>query len=300
MYYILVLIALLDDAIFPVGRSHALSSVIVESLERLGGKIIYNALVNRILVKEGKVSGVELLNGERYPCKAIISNVNPICTTMKMLPRESVPDSYKKRIYAPDVGTSVFTVYLGLNSKPEDLGITHFEVFLNSTYSTEEQYLSSLRIEPPKYLLASCYNVMYEDISPPGTSQVVLTILQDGKPWATVSPDQYHHKKDLMANNMIDMTEELLYPKLREHIETAEAATPLTYYHYAKSLNGAIYGYKQDLLDSPMLRLNSKGPIPGLFFAGAWVNLGGGYSTSITSGRMAASMYLEEKEKGGV
>ena len=32
----------------------------------------------------------------------------------------------------------------------------------------------------------------------------------------------------------------------------------------------------------------------------AWVNLGGGYSTSITSGRMAASMYLEEKEKGGI
>ena len=140
---------------------------------------------------------------------------------------------------------------------------------------------------------------MYEDISPPGTSQVVLTILQDGKPWSTVSPDQYHHKKDEMANNMIDMAEELLYPKLREHIEVAEAATPLTYYHYSKSLNGAIYGYKQDLLDSPMLRLNSKGPIPGLFFAGAWVNLGGGYSTSITSGRMAASMYLDEKEKGG-
>ena len=103
-----------------------------------------------------------------------------------------------------------------------------------------------------------------------------------------------------MANQMIDMVEELLYPNLREHIETVEAATPLTYYHYSKSLNGAIYGYKQDLLDSPMLRLNSKGPIPGLYFAGAWVNLGGGYSTSITSGRMAASMYLEEKEKGGV
>ncbi|MFX1569557.1 MAG: phytoene desaturase family protein [Promethearchaeota archaeon] len=300
MYYILVLIALLDDAVFPVGRSHALSSVIIEAFEKLGGTIKYNALVNRILVEEGKVSGVELLNGERYSCKAIVSNVNPICTTMKMLPRESIPDSYKKRVYAPDIGTSVFTAYLGLNAKPKDLGITHFEVFLNSTYNLEEQYLSSLKIEPPKYLLASCYNVMYEGISPPGTSQVVLTVLQDGKPWSTVSPDQYHHKKDEMANNMIDMVEELLYPNLREHIEIAEAATPLTYYHYSKSLNGAIYGYKQDLLDSPMLRLNSKGPISGLFFAGAWVNLGGGYSTSITSGRMAASMYLEEKEKGGV
>ena len=300
MYYILVLIALLDDAVFPVGRSHALSNVIIESFERMGGIIKYNTLVNRILVKEGKVSGVELLNGEKYPCKAVISNVNPICTTMKMLPRDSVSDLYKKRVFAPDIGTSVFTVYLGLNTTAKDLGVTHFEVFLNSTYNMEEQYLSTLRIERPKYLLASCYNIMYENISPPGTSQVVLTVLQDGKSWSAVPPYQYHHKKDEMANSIIDMAEELLYPNLREYIETAEAATPLTYYHYSKSLNGAIYGYKQDLLDSPMMRLNSKGPIPGLYFAGAWVNLGGGYSTSITSGRMAASMYLEEKEKGGV
>ncbi len=300
MYYILVLIALLDDAVFPVGRSHALSSVLVESFEKMGGIIKYNALVNQILVKEGKVSGVELLNGEKYPCKAVISNVNPICTTMKMLPRETVSDSYKKRIYAPDIGTSLFTVYLGLNISPKDLGVTHFEVFLNSTYNLEEQYLTSLRIERPKYLLASCYNIMYEEISPPGTSQVILTALQDGKSWSTLPTYQYHRKKDEMANKMISMAEELLYPNLRKYIETAEAATPLTYYHYSKSLNGAIYGYKQDILDSPMMRLNSKGPIPGLYFAGAWVNLGGGYSTSITSGRMAANMYLEEKEKGGV
>ncbi|MFW9896900.1 MAG: phytoene desaturase family protein [Candidatus Thorarchaeota archaeon] len=299
MYYFLVLMALLDDAVFPVGRSHALSSVIVECFEKMGGIVKYNALVNRILVKEGKVSGIELLNGEKYPCKAVISNLNPICTTMKMLPRETVSDQYKRRIYAPEIGTSVFTVYLGMNATPNDLGVTHFEVFMNSTYDLEEQYLSTLRIERPKYLLASCYNVMYKEISPPGTSQVVLTILQDGKSWCAVPPYQYHRKKDEVANYMIDMVEELLYPNLRDYIEIAEAATPLTYYHYSKSLNGAIYGYKQDLLDSPMMRMNSKGPIPGLYFAGAWVNLGGGYSTSITSGRMAAGMYLEEKEKGG-
>jgi len=298
MYYILTLVALLDDAVFPVGRSHALTSALVESFEKIGGKIRYNALVNRILAENGRVSGIELLNGERIQCKAIISNVNPICTTMKMLPQQLVPNDYKKRIYAPDIGTSVFTVYLGLNASPKDLGITHFEMFLNTTDDMEAQYQSSLKLERPKYLLASCYNIMYENISPPGTSEVVLTILQDGKAWHTVPPDQYHYKKDEMANNMINIVEETLFPNIRNYIETAEAATPLTYYRYSKSMNGAIYGYKQDVLDSPMLRLNSKGAIPGLYLAGAWVNLGGGYSTSLTSGRMAAAMYLEEKEKG--
>lgn len=300
MYYILTLVALLDDAVFPVGRSHALSNTMIESFEGLKGKIKYNALVNKILTKDGKVSGVELLNGEKILCKAVISNVNPICTTMKMLPENLISDSYKKKLYAPDIGTSVFTVYLGLNASAKELGINNFEIFLNSTDNLEEQYISSLRIEKPKYLLASCYNVMYENISPPGTRQVTLTALQDGKAWHTISPDQYHQKKDEMANQMIEMLEEFLSPNIRNYIEVAEAATPLTYYRYSKSMNGAIYGYKQDILDSPMLRLNSKGAIPGLYLAGAWVNLGGGYSTSLTSGRMAAAMYLEEKEQGRV
>ena len=269
MYYFLTLVALMDDAVFPVGRSHALSSTMIECFEKLNGKIKYNALVNKISTKQGKVNGVELLNGERIPCKAVISNANPICTTMKMLPENIIPDSYKKKLFAPDIGTSLFTVYLGLNSSPKDIGITHFEMILNSTDNIEEQYKSSLRIEKPKYLLASCYNIMYEDISPPGTCQVVLTTLQDGKTWHTISPDQYHKKKDEMANQMIEMTEEYLFPNIRDYVEVAEAATPLTYYRYSKSMNGAVYGYKQDILDNPMLRLNSKGAIPGLYLAGA-------------------------------
>ena len=65
-------------AVFPVGRSHSLSSAMVNAFENFGGLIRYNALVDKILVENGRVCGVELLNGDVYLCKAVISNENPI------------------------------------------------------------------------------------------------------------------------------------------------------------------------------------------------------------------------------
>jgi prolycopene isomerase len=285
-------------ATFPIGRSHAFTSAMVKAFQDLGGDIRYNALVNRIIVQDGRVSGVELLNGDIYLSKAIISNVNPICTTMKMLPSEVVPDSYKKEIYAPEIGPSGFSVYIGLNATYKELGLNAHETFINETDDLNKAFETFTKIEPPRYMVAACYNHIYEDISPPGTTQLVLTTLQMGKLWQSVSPDQYFKIKDYIADKMVDLVEKTICPDVRSHIEVAETATPLTYYRYSKNLEGAIYGYTQDLMNGPTLRLKSRGSIPGLYQCGAWTNIGGGFSSSILSGRIAAGMYLKDANEG--
>ena len=285
-------------AAFPMGRSHAFTTAIVKALEELGGKIRYNALVNRILVQNGRVCGVELLNGDIYECEAVISNVNPICTTMKMFPKDVVPDSYKKQIYAPEIGPSAFSVYIGLNASYKDLGLNVHEMFINEIDDLNKAYETFTKLEPPKYMVAACYNHIYDDITPPGTSQLVLTTLQMGKLWQSISPDQYFKVKDYITNKMVELVEKTICPEIRDYIEIAEAATPLTYYRYSKNLEGAIYGYTQDLLNGPTLRLKSRGSIPGLYQCGAWTNNGGGFSSSILSGRIAAGMYIRDNKEG--
>ncbi|MFX1501651.1 MAG: phytoene desaturase family protein [Promethearchaeota archaeon] len=285
-------------AAFPIGRSHAFTTAIVKAFEELGGEIRYNALVNRILVQSGRVFGVELLNGDIYTCKAVISNVNPICTTMKMLPDDVVPESYKKQIYAPEIGPSGFTVYIGLNASYKELGLNAHETFINETDDLNKAFQTFTKLEPPKYMVAACYNHIYNDISPPGTTQLVLTTLQMGKLWQTISPDQYFKVKDYIADKMVELVEKAICPDIRSYIEVAEAATPLTYYRYSKNLEGAIYGYTQDLMNGPTLRLKSRGSIPGLYQCGAWTNIGGGFSSTILSGRIAAGMYIRDNKEG--
>ncbi len=282
---------------FPVGRSHALTSGMVKCIEEFGGTVKFNALVNRILVENNHACGVELLNGDIYLSKAIISNANPICTTMKMLPLEIVPESYIKRIYAPEIGPSAFSVYIGLNATFKELGLTAHENFINKDDDMDAAYESTKRMEGPESMVAACYNHVDANISPPGTTQLVLTTGMSGKIWYNVPPDQYHNIKDEIADHMISIVEKTISPNIRDYIEVVEAATPLTYYRYSKNLDGAIYGYTQGVLDSPMLRLKSRGAIPGLYLAGAWTNIGGGFSSTINSGRIAAGMCLKELKK---
>jgi prolycopene isomerase len=298
VYTAMLITYLTWGAAFPIGRSHALTTAMVKALEEFGGELRLNALVNRILVKDGRVCGVELLNGDIYQSKAIISNVNPICTNMKMLPCDVVPENYKKKIYSPEIGPSGFSVYIGLNASYKELGLTAHETFLNESYDLNKAYETFTVLEPPKYMVAACYNHIYEDISPPGTTQLVLTTLQMGKLWQSVSPDQYFKVKDHIADKMIELVEKTICPDIRAHIEVAEAATPLTYYRYSKNLEGAIYGYTQDLLNGPRLRLQSRGAIPGMYQCGAWTNIGGGFSACILSGRIAAGLYLKDLNEG--
>jgi phytoene dehydrogenase-like protein len=297
-YLAMLILYLKFGAAFPIGRSHAFTSAMVKAFEELGGEVRYNALVDRILVQNGRVCGVELLNGDIYLCDAVISNVNPICTTMKMLPEDIVPDSYKKSIYAPEIGPSGFSVYIGLNAPYKELGFNAHETFINESDDLKRAYGSFTKLEPPKYMVAACYNHIYEDISAPGTTQLVLTTLQMGKIWQSVSPDEYHKMKDYIADKMVGLVEETICPNIRDYIEVAETATPLTYYRYSKNIEGAIYGYTQDILNGPTLRLKSRGSIPGLYQAGAWTNIGGGFSTSILGGRIAAGMYLRDSKEG--
>jgi prolycopene isomerase len=217
---------------------------------------------------------------------------------MKMLPKDVVPDSYKKQIYAPEIGPSAFSVYLGLNISHKELGLHVHEFTISESDDMDKAYETFSKLEPPKYAVAGCYNHVYNDISPPGTAELCITTLQMGKLWHSISPDQYYKVKDYLADKMVELVGKTVCSNIHDYIEVAEAATPLTYYRYSKNMEGAIYGYTQDLLDGPNLRLKSRGSIPGLYQCGAWTNIGGGYSASILSGRIAAGMYLKDIKEG--
>ncbi|TXT60032.1 MAG: hypothetical protein BAJALOKI2v1_140017 [Promethearchaeota archaeon] len=285
-------------AVYPQGRSHALTSAMVKSFEDRGGIIKYNANVKKILTKNNRVCGVELFNGDRYISNAVISNANPLLTAMKMLPENIIPEVYKRKIFAPEIGPSGFSVYLGLNAPYEELGFTAHEHFVNETYDTIEAFESFKNLENPKYMVAACYNHIYENISPPGTSELVLTTLQMGKLWEDIASNEYLSMKDKYADKLIKLLERTISPDIRDYIEVMEIATPLTYYRYSKNIQGAIYGTTQDVTNGPLFRLNSRGAIPGLYQVGAWTNFGGGYSTTILGGRIAAGMYFKDKKEG--
>ncbi len=270
-------------AAFPKGRSQALSNAFLSTFEALGGEVRLNCGVQRITTSSGRVTGIVTEAEETFTADWIVSNADPISTCRDLIDSDAVPASFFTKLRSSQVAASTINVYLGVARPSQDLGLTEHEIFVNGDYDFERHYERMKTIAPPESIAVTCYNAVYPDISPPGTSIVVLTALSYGEPWYGVPPTQYVDTKNRIADAMIDVAEGVA-PGLREHTEVVEVSTPLTNMRYASTMGGSIYGFSQPPRDNMLWRMGYKGPLAGLYFAGAWTQPGGGFEPAMMSG----------------
>ncbi|WP_287152597.1 FAD-dependent oxidoreductase [Candidatus Solincola tengchongensis] len=283
------------------GKSQALSQAFVETILENGGDVRLNNGAARIVVEGGRVTGVVAEDETAVSTSYVVSNANPITTCLDLVGRENVPSWYLRRLGWGKVGISLFTVFLGLDCPVERLGLANHEIMLNLDYDFESHYDEARRnaVFQPKSCAIAPYNVLDPEFSPPGTCVVTLTTIGFGDLWRALPPDRYVEAKNQLASRLIDLAERVA-PGLREHIEVVEVATPLTHMRYTGNWEGAVYGYENSPAESTVLRLPNRGPLEGLYFAGAWVRMGGGFQPCIDSGRTAAENILQDMEKGGM
>jgi phytoene dehydrogenase-like protein len=273
------------------GRSQALSSAFVKKLHEYGGQLRLNQTVERILVENGRVTGVRTAGGEEFFADAVISNASPVTTCRDLMDAGAVPEKFWRRMRASTVAAGSLNVYLGLAKPPAELGLHDHEAFVNINYDFDEHYQRMRQLGTPGQIAVTGYNAVLPDITPPGTSQVVITSLYYGDPWCTLDPHRYVDTKNEIGDAMLTMAERL-YPGLRDAAEVVEVSTPVTNMRYAGTLGGSIYGFDQPPADAHIFRQPHWGPMPGLFFTGAWTPPGGGFEPAMLSGRFAADMAM--------
>lgn len=283
-------------AAYPKGRAQNLSNAFIKSFEASGGSSRFGCGVKRILVDSGQVCGVITDQDEHIEAGRVISNADPLTTCLELVGEEKVKASFFSRLRSSRIGPSSLNVYLGIAKPPEELGLTDHEIFINDSFDTDSHFRAMCALRTPEAFAVTCYNGAYPEISPPGTSMVVLTTLQMGAPWYDIAPQDYRKTKNRLAEELLLKTEKVL-PGLREYIEVLEVSTPLTNIRYSGNPGGSIYGFCQSPYDHTILRVPPRGPLKGLFFTGAWSQPGGGYEPAIISGLTAGRM-VESKITG--
>ena len=283
----------------PKHRSHGFTTALDKKIQELGGDVEYNTRVTKILVKNGKITGVETSKGETILTNNLIANISPNTVFNKLVyPQKEVPEIAYKNVNARTLGVTLMVVYLGLNKSAEELGITDYSYFIYDKGSTETLYQEATKPLGDSHPAQAtvCLNKAIPDCSPPGTSILYITTLFRHETWENVKEEDYFDLKTKFANRLIDDWEKSTGIKIRHAIEEIEVASPATFCHYTKVVNGVIYGYENDVWDSVMARLQSMNHekyIGGLEFAGGFSMQGHGYSSSLASGRIAAMFTLQ-------
>ncbi|MFX1428475.1 MAG: phytoene desaturase family protein, partial [Promethearchaeota archaeon] len=304
IYALMVYRYILRKAYIPKHRSHEFTTALDAKIREFGGKIEYNTKVEKILVQNGKVVGVETSNGDKIDTNNVVCNASPTLTYNKLIfPKSEVPEIAYKEINARSHAISTFVVYLGLDATAEKLGLSDYSYFIYNNMNTEELYNYIGDLKAPGVQATICLNNAIPDCSPPGTC--ILSITSAFRPgiWDNVKPEEYFKLKNKIAVELIDTFEKATGAQIKEHIEEIEVATPQTFARFTGTYNGVVYGYEPDSWDSFIPRLmamNDEKHIEGLEFCGGFGKRCHGYSSSLKDGETAGLLTLRDLFQKGV
>ena len=287
-----------DGAAMPKYRSHELSLLLVDVIQKHGGQVWYNSEVTKFLYNDdGSVAGV-VANGEELYAREVISNVIPN-NVFNMSDPDKIPEQNLKLANARDFGISVATIYLGLDCSMEELGMKNYTIFIESDPNPRVQY--ETRADGSLYIV-NCLNRVIPDSSPEGTCTLFFTIpiFGDDVP-KDLKPEDYKKYKNEIAKKFIEDAEKTLGISIMPHIEEISVATPVTFARYLGTPEGTIYGYKLSGWDNLMARTAGEKTdyaIPGLSFCGGHYIRGDGYSCAYIMGDTIGKR-VAKRLKGG-
>ena len=292
MDFALVLFAYIEFKPFHLkGGSQMLSMALLDAFLQAGGHARFNCAAERIIVKDQRVRAVRTAEGEEITTRAVASNAGPITTLIDLVGPEHCPDDQLVKLRRRSVGVSAFTIYLGLDCEPAELGLDCATNFIGHTTDVDHVYQLQRTLLPPEMALLTCYDVDDPEFSPAGCSQMSLVTLMYGEPWLNVAPTNYHDTKFRFGEELLKLADPII-PGFRDHIEEMEIATPLTHMRYLGHVGGSIYGSEKFARESQLF-LTPRTQIGGLYTVGAW-NGSGGFQPTLESGTSVARTIIQE------
>ena len=103
---------------FQRGGTGAVSMAIARSAEHFGAEILTEAAVSKVIVKNGKASGVVMENGDEYNSNIVISGLDPKLTFLNLLDEKDLPSDFVKDIKNFRIRGSSGKVNLALDALP--------------------------------------------------------------------------------------------------------------------------------------------------------------------------------------
>lgn len=143
---------LIRKAYIPRYRSHGYTAALKRMIREKGGTIQYNTKVEKILVKNNKIIGVETSKGDRLITNHVICNASPTLIYNNLIyPKTEVPEIAYKYVNARKHAISCFVVYFGLNATAEELDIKNYSYHIFDNMNTQEIYQSFKTLNPLKH-----------------------------------------------------------------------------------------------------------------------------------------------------
>lgn len=291
LYYLVAWVSYHIGGTFYVkGGSGKLSEVFVSEIKKNSGEVYLSSEIVKIDIEENKVTAIYTKKGYKYKADKFIFACDPKHLISLMNNENDVVINYKEKLDKQDVGISLSQLYIGLDCKTTEVGITKSDYFITEV-DHEIAYENAINGEYSKTNIGiTSYDVLDPELNK-NTGVFVVVSGDHIKNWPIYKSDDYKRKKEEVTNEILDIVYKY-FPKVKGHIKVLELGTPYTMKRYTNNSDGAVYGWEQNVKQGGFNRLSNKSDFSNVFLAGAWTNPGGGFEGAITGGILTAERIL--------
>lgn len=274
---------------YPRGGIYAIARGMARLAAELGVEIRTGCPVERILVENRRVRGVQA-GGERIAAKAVIANVDVAMVYERLLPAEATDAAHVQRLLRAEPSCSGYVLLLGVQGTHERLA--HHNIFFTQDYRAEFEDIFERGVPPndPTVYVAITSKSDPED-APAGMENWFVLInapaLSERYDWANNAPRYRDRALETLAKFGVT-------PQIRAEYQL----TPLDIARLTGARRGALYGMSSNTPFAAFMRPHNRARgIRGLYFAGGTAHPGGGVPMVTLSGGVAARLLLADLSK---
>lgn len=281
---ILGLVAMLCEGFYlPVGGMGKIPEALSQAIKRYGGEIHLNSKVNQIVIKEGRVYGLEIVGQGCVEADAVISTASGMATFNFLLDAGAVPVKLHRKAQKAQLSHKAMVVQFGLSNQIDVS--SHSHSILPMMPEQEKVFLPvEDELAWPVY---SVPTVTAPEMAPQGGSVVeMFPPTRQSMPADDWTPEQEER-----------ITQAAMRALARLHKMEIVVKRTLSPKHFQNQLHlyhGAAYGLS--LTSDPRAYFPHQTPISGLYLAGQTTYPGYGVSSAAMSGILAAeAMVMDDR-----
>jgi phytoene dehydrogenase-like protein len=287
---------------FARGGTGAISNAIADAAREAGVEIRTEAPIEKILLNNGRATGVVLANGDEIHAGVVSSSVDPRLTFMKMVGEEHLPDDFCVDLKRYKYRGSSGKVNLALDGLPDFKALPGPGAHLRGAISVSPsvEYMERAydeakygRFSRRPYIDMVIPSLTDPSVAPPGKH--VMSCFVQYAPY-NLKEGTWDEKRDEFGDAVIDTIAEHA-PNIRELIRDRQVLTPLDLERDFGLSEGNIFQGELTLEQLFFLRpapgwAQYRTPIKNLYMCGSATHPGGGIMGA--PGRNAALQLLKD------
>ncbi|HEY0106900.1 MAG TPA: NAD(P)/FAD-dependent oxidoreductase [Rhizomicrobium sp.] len=287
-----------------IGGMGAITQAMRQACEEAGAAIRVDAPVARVLVDDGRATGVALESGEEVPAKAVVANVGPKILYERLIAAGDLTPEFRRRMRGYKAGSGTFRMNVALSELPRFSCLPEPGEHLRSgiIIAPSLDYMDRAFADAKAFGMSKkpivemlIPSIVDDSLAPPGRHVASLFCQQfapqlpDGRSW--------NAERECAADLVID-TVEAQAPGFRASVIARQIHSPLDLERKFGLAGGDIMHGAMSLdqlwAARPLLGHGSyRGPLEGLYMCGAGTHPGGGVTGA--PGRNAAREMLNDR-----